>query len=86
VSIHLFRYDNDFGTVDAFLDLERSEGIEIFGGVEVAATSAGDDVEAYYKCCVETLAVCQYLHMKAGKRNCRLTPANAMSQSSGWRF
>jgi hypothetical protein len=52
----LFRYDNDFGTVDAFLDLERSEGIELFGGVEVAATSAGDDVEAYYKCCVETLA------------------------------
>jgi hypothetical protein len=24
--------------------------------------------------------------MKAGKRGCRLTPANAMSQSSGWRF
>jgi hypothetical protein len=86
VSIHLFRYNHDFGTVDAFLDLERSEGIKIFGGVEVAATSAGDDVEAYYKCCVETLAFCQYLHMKAEKGVCRPTPANAMSQSSGWRF
>jgi hypothetical protein len=50
--IYLFRYNDNFGTLDSFLNVERGEGVELFRQVQVAATSAGDDVEAYYKCCV----------------------------------
>jgi len=51
----LFGYDDDFGTFDTLLNVERREGVEFFGKIEIAASSAGDNIEADDESCIKAL-------------------------------
>jgi hypothetical protein len=50
--MYLFGHNNNFGTLDSFLDIEWRESGEFVWEVEVAASSASDYIEADYKSCV----------------------------------
>jgi len=53
----LFRDDHYFGAFDSVLYLLRCEGGEILGRIEIAATTASNDVEADNEHGVEALVV-----------------------------